>query len=69
MFLIINRHTGRYDWLMSIVGVWIVSAATKDTFSVGVVVDKDWLLHLATICWLFVDKLDAKCEEDIINLC
>ena len=47
MFLIINRHTGRYDWLMSIVGVWIVSAATKDTFSVGVVVDKDWLLHMA----------------------
>jgi len=47
MFLIINRHKGRYDWLMAIVGVWIVSAATKGTFSVGVVVDKDWLLHFA----------------------
>ena len=47
MFLIINRHTGSYDWLMTIVGVWIVRAATKDTFSVGVVVDKDWLLHMA----------------------
>ena len=47
MFPIINRHTGRYDWLMFIFGVWIVRAATKDTFSVGVVVDKDWLLHLA----------------------
>ena len=47
MFPIINRHTGRYDWLMFIFGVWIVRAATKDTFSVGVVVDKDWLLHFA----------------------
>ena len=53
MFLIINRHTGRYDWLMFIFGVWIVRAATKDTFSVGVVVDKDWLLHLAD-CLLVV---------------
>lgn len=47
MFLIINRHKGRYDWLMAIVGVWIVSAATEHTNSVGVVVDKDWLLHMA----------------------
>ena len=47
MFPIINRHTGSYDWLKTIVGVWIVRAETKDTFSVGVVVDKDWLLHLA----------------------
>ena len=47
MLLIINRHKGRYDWLIAIFGVWIVSAATKDTFSVGVVVDKDWLLHMA----------------------
>lgn len=46
MFLIIKSHTGRYDWLMAIVGVRIVSAATKGTFSVGVVVDKDWLLHM-----------------------
>jgi len=47
MFPIINRHTGRYDWLKTMVGMWIVSTATKDTFSVGVVVDKDWLLHMA----------------------
>ena len=47
MFLIINRHKGRYDWLMAIVGVWIVSAATKHTSGVGVVVDKNWLLHFA----------------------
>lgn len=47
MFLIINLDTGYYYWLMTIVGMWIVSTATKDTFSVGVVVDKDWLLHMA----------------------
>ena len=47
MFAIISRHTGSYDWLMAIVGVWIVSAAPNHTSSVGIVVDKDWLLHMA----------------------
>ena len=37
MFVIINLDTGYYYWLMTIVGVWIVCTATKDTFSVGVV--------------------------------
>ena len=44
---VIKSYEGRYQWFVTVVRMGVVCAATKHTFSVGVVVDKDWLLHLA----------------------